>query len=147
MCIFLCFVFSALAVLTKGPLGFLIPCVSVMAFLLLQRDIKGFNPNAAPPSTNGKVRLIENSRSDIELYLQDALERFRPPLSNDLLVMADVIEFLRAQKVRCSDAEVRGFIRKKAVSFRCNSYTLARNNNVLIETSILGKTVTVRRVA
>ena len=48
--------------------------------------------------------------------MQDALERFRPPLSNDLLVMADVIEFLRAQKVRCSDAEVRGFIRKKAVS-------------------------------
>ena len=37
--IILFFIFSALAVLTKGPLGFLIPLLSVLLFLFIRRDI------------------------------------------------------------------------------------------------------------
>ncbi len=38
--ILLFFVFSGLAVLAKGPLGFLIPFLIIVAFLLIERDIK-----------------------------------------------------------------------------------------------------------
>ncbi|TRZ49625.1 glycosyltransferase family 39 protein [bacterium] len=38
--IFLFFIFSAFAVLTKGPLGFFIPMVTVSLFLLIKKDIK-----------------------------------------------------------------------------------------------------------
>ncbi|HAJ57470.1 MAG TPA: hypothetical protein DCL35_06845 [Candidatus Omnitrophica bacterium] len=37
---FLFFVFSALAVLTKGPLGFLIPVLTVIVFLSIRRELK-----------------------------------------------------------------------------------------------------------
>ena len=38
--ILLFFIFSSLAVLTKGPLGFLIPFLIILAFLSIEKDIK-----------------------------------------------------------------------------------------------------------
>jgi len=38
--IILFFVCSALAVLTKGPLGFLIPAIAIVAFLIIKKDMK-----------------------------------------------------------------------------------------------------------
>lgn len=38
--IILCFVFSGLAVLAKGPLGFLIPISAILLFLIIRKDLK-----------------------------------------------------------------------------------------------------------
>ena len=79
---------------------------------LLNRDIASFNPKAAPPRTIGRQRLIDNSRSEAENFLRDALESFGPPFTTDLCTANEVLQFLRVHQVRCTDAEVRHFLRQ-----------------------------------
>ena len=79
---------------------------------LQQRDLSRFNPNAAPPRTQGRQRLVENSRTEAERFLREALDGGLPPFVSDLCTAAEVLQFLRAYQIRCTDAEVRRFLRQ-----------------------------------
>ena len=79
---------------------------------LLTRDIARFNPHAAPPTTRGRELLIANSRSEADNFLRDALESFAPPFARDLCTASEVLKYLRVHQIRCTDAEVRGFLRQ-----------------------------------
>lgn len=87
---------------------------------LLQRDLSGFNPKMAPPQTAGRDRLIANSQSEAENFLSDALESVSPPFVTDLCTASDVLRFLRVQQIRCTDAEVRRFLRQ------CGAHSLGQ---------------------
>lgn len=84
----------------------------VVLHYLMNRDIGHFNPKAPPPATPGRASLIENSRSEAENFLRDALVSLTPPFAIDLVTAAEVLQFLRAHQIRCTDAEVRGFLRE-----------------------------------
>jgi len=62
---------------------------------LMNRDLSGFNPNAAPPKTLGRDRLIANSRSEAENFLRDALDSGRPPFASDLCIATEVLQYPR----------------------------------------------------
>ena len=79
---------------------------------LQQRDLSRFNPNAAPPRTQGRQCLVENSRTEAERFLREALDGGLPPFLSDLCTAAEVLQFLRAYQIRCTDAEVRRFLRQ-----------------------------------
>ena len=79
---------------------------------LKTRDLTGFNPNAAPPKTQGRERLITNSRSEADNFLRDALESSSPPFACDLCTASEVLQFLRVHQIRCSDGEVRRFLQQ-----------------------------------
>jgi len=79
---------------------------------LKNRDISEFDPNAAPPKTQGRERLIANSRTEAENFLRDALEAFHPPFACDLCTASEILQYLRVHQIRCSDAEVRRFLRQ-----------------------------------
>jgi hypothetical protein len=79
---------------------------------LKRRDISGFNPNAAPPKTQGRDRLIANSRSEAENFLREALETYQPPFACDLCTASEILQYLRVHQIRCTDAEVRRFLRQ-----------------------------------
>jgi hypothetical protein len=83
---------------------------------LLSRDLSTFNPKAAPPRTTGRTRLIENARSEAESFLSDALLSYSPPFVTDLCQATEVLQYLRVHQVRCTDAEVRRFLRQHGVS-------------------------------
>jgi hypothetical protein len=87
---------------------------------LLHRDLSGFNPKMAPPKTAGRERLIANSQSEAENFLSDALESVSPPFVTDLCTASDVLRFLRVQQIRCTDAEVRRFLRQ------CGAHSLGQ---------------------
>ncbi|WP_292552244.1 primase-helicase family protein [Methylobacter sp.] len=89
---------------------------SVVLDFLLRRDISRFNPNAAPPRTACRSRLIENGRSECDNFLLDALERHAPPFASDLCTATEILQYLRVQQIRCSDAEIRRFLRQYGVS-------------------------------
>lgn len=82
----------------------------VVLHYLLHRDIEHFNAKAPPPATPGRARLIENARSEAQNFLRDALESFTPPFAIDLVTASDVLQYLRAHQIRCTDAEVRRFL-------------------------------------
>ena len=83
---------------------------------LLDRDISGFNPHAAPPRTAGRARLVENSFSEAERFLLDAVASCSPPFVTDICTAREVLQYLRVHQIRASDAEVRRFLRQRAVS-------------------------------
>lgn len=83
---------------------------------LLQRDLSRFNPKAAPPRTTGRARLISNSLSEAERFLQEALESQSPPFVTDLCTAREVLQYLRVHLIRATDAEVRRFFRQHAIS-------------------------------
>ena len=83
----------------------------VVLHYLLSRDIGAFNPKAPPPATPGRTRLIENARCEAENFLRDALESFTPPFAMDLVTASEVLQYLRAHQIRCTDAQVRRFLR------------------------------------
>lgn len=79
---------------------------------LKRRDISGFNPNAAPPKTYGRESLIANSRSEADNFLREALESGAPPFACDICTANEILQFLRVHQIRCTDAEVRRFLRQ-----------------------------------
>lgn len=77
---------------------------------LQRRDISGFNPNAAPPKTHGRERLITNSRSEAEHFLRDALESGAPPFASDLVTASETLQYMRVHQIRGAYADVRRFL-------------------------------------
>ena len=65
---------------------------------LSTRDIAAFNPNAAAPATASKDQVIELSRTAIDAYLRDAFNARQAPFQHDLVVINDVLDFLRETK-------------------------------------------------
>jgi hypothetical protein len=65
---------------------------------LSTRDIAAFNPNAAAPTTASKDQVIEFSRTAIDAYLRDAFNARQAPFQHDLVVINDVLDFLRETK-------------------------------------------------
>jgi len=88
------------------------PGKAIVLHHLLQRDLSGFNPKAAPPRTAGRERLIATSRSEAENVLSEALDSHTPPFVSDLCVATDVLQFLRVHQIRCTYGEVQRFLRQ-----------------------------------
>lgn len=65
---------------------------------LQSRDISGFDANASPPLTRGKERVVKNTRSATEAYLQDLYDAGDAPFRSDLVVVSDVIDYLSDKK-------------------------------------------------
>ena len=43
---------------------------------LLERSLDEFNPNAPPPNNQSKLHLVDNSKSDLEIWLEGLLESY-----------------------------------------------------------------------
>lgn len=84
----------------------------IVLHFLLNRDLSAFNPKMAPPKTAGRERLIANSQSEAENFLNEALEASSPPFLSDLCTASEILQFLRVHQIRCTDAEVRRFLRQ-----------------------------------
>ena len=69
----------------------------VLAYLQ-SRDLSGFDANAAPPDTAAKQRIIEDSRSPVISYLQEAFDAAERPFNHDLVSLNDVIDYYVAQR-------------------------------------------------
>ncbi|WP_374429314.1 primase-helicase family protein [Ideonella dechloratans] len=61
---------------------------------LLNRDLSGFNPNAAPPTNASREALIHEAMSDQHQMLLELFEAGQPPFATDLVVTSDVAEFM-----------------------------------------------------
>lgn len=85
---------------------------NIVLHFLLNRDLSAFNPKMAPPRTAARERLIANSQSEAENFLNDALESSSPPFLTDLCTASEILQFLRVHQIRCTDAEVRRFLRQ-----------------------------------
>ena len=49
---------------------------------LLERSLDEFNPNAPPPNNQSKIHLVDNSKSDLEIWLEGLLESYlQSPIS------------------------------------------------------------------
>ena len=59
----------------------------------LERNLEGFNPNKRPPMTEGKKRMIEASRDDSEVQIENMIAEKEPPFDRDLLTLQDLIKF------------------------------------------------------
>lgn len=65
---------------------------------LQSRDLSAFDANAAPPDTAAKRRIIEDSRSPVLAYLQEAFDAAERPFNHDLVSLNDVIDYYAAQR-------------------------------------------------
>jgi hypothetical protein len=80
---------------------------------LQQRDISEFNPNAPAPLTESKQRVIEQSRTALEAYLQEAFNAADAPFQCDLVAINDAIDCLRKEKnMTVSHTVLSKFLRK-----------------------------------
>jgi Family of unknown function (DUF5906) len=66
---------------------------------LLARDLSRFEPSAAPPTTEAKERIIEDSRAPALAYLQEAFDAGDEPFKHDLVTLNDVIGFYSHQRL------------------------------------------------
>ena len=64
--------------------------VGVILNWLLSCDLSTFNPDAAPPETAGKRRMIEAGRSDVEVLVADAIAGNEHPFDHDLVELRAV---------------------------------------------------------
>jgi hypothetical protein len=80
---------------------------------LQTRDISAFNPDAEPPLTKSKERVIDHSRNAIEAYLQDLFDAGDAPFQHDLIVINDLIDYLRDfKKTAVTHKTLSNFVRK-----------------------------------
>lgn len=86
--------------------------LGIVLNFLSNRDISLFDPNAAPPKTQARDRMITNSRTEADNFLRDALDSILPPFAHDLCTASEVLQYLRVHQIRCTDAEVRRFLRE-----------------------------------
>ena len=88
------------------------PGRGIVLDFLKHRDISHFNVNAAPPKTQGRDRMIANPRTEAENFLRDALDGIMPPFASDLCTASEILQYLRVHQIRCTDADVRRFLRQ-----------------------------------
>ena len=65
-----------------------------VVYYLLTRDITQFNPKAAPPMTEGKADIIEQSRTGVESLVFDGIKNKAGPFAEDVLTADAVILWL-----------------------------------------------------
>jgi hypothetical protein len=93
----------------------------VLRSLALQRDITHFDPNAAPPMTEAKRRMIAASRHPIHAELIDAFHSKDPPFHRDLVLVSDVRDFLCGCGVdvrNLTDRRIGEFLRAPPIGAR-----------------------------
>ena len=61
---------------------------------LLSRDVSQFNPKAAPPMTEGKADIIEQSRSGAESLVFDAIANCAGPFEHDVATAEHIVLWL-----------------------------------------------------
>jgi hypothetical protein len=57
---------------------------------LLSRDLSGFNPDAPPPITEGKRRMVEASRDETEVLIAELIEARLSPFERDLVELKSI---------------------------------------------------------
>jgi hypothetical protein len=62
----------------------------VLRYLARKRDVQQFNPNAAPPASAAKLRMIEESRDPVHAELLEAWTRREAPFDKDLVTIKEV---------------------------------------------------------
>lgn len=62
---------------------------------LLSRNLCGFNPDAPPPLTEGKRRMVEASRDDTEVLIAELIDFRNPPFEQDLVELDPVLQMIR----------------------------------------------------
>ncbi len=62
---------------------------------LMTMDISGFNPNAAPPITKDKQRLVRASLPPVEWFLKERLDDLAYPFDRDLVQLDQLFAFIR----------------------------------------------------
>ncbi|HRF07515.1 MAG TPA: DUF5906 domain-containing protein [Xanthobacteraceae bacterium] len=64
--------------------------IGIIANWLKGRDISGFNPNACPPETEGKLRMIEAGRGWQEAWVAEKIEAKEAPFEHDLIEVSSL---------------------------------------------------------
>jgi len=93
----------------------------VVRHLALRRVLTHFDPNAAPPLTESKKRMIEASRPAVHAEMVDAFQSKDPPFHRDLVLVESVRNCLaqRGLDVRnLSDRKVGEFLRAAPIAAR-----------------------------
>ncbi len=62
----------------------------VLRYLARRRNVQQFNPNAAPPASAAKLRMIEESRDPVHAELIEAWTRREAPFDKDLVTLDHV---------------------------------------------------------
>ncbi|MDP8983609.1 MAG: ATP-binding protein [Pseudomonadota bacterium] len=62
----------------------------VLRYLARRRDVQRFNPNAAPPASAAKLRMIEESRDPAHAEILEAWTRREAPFDKDLVTIKEV---------------------------------------------------------
>ncbi|MBT8449529.1 MAG: hypothetical protein KJO69_07560, partial [Gammaproteobacteria bacterium] len=70
-----------------------------VVYYLLTRDVSQFNPKAAPPMTEGKADIIEQSRTGVESLVVDSVQNVAGPFQKDVLTADEVILWLSTEGV------------------------------------------------
>src|SRR5581483_8210914 len=88
--------------------------LGAIAYYLMHRDISEFNPDAPPPVTEDKLRLIEVSRLPIEQEVRDMIERGEEPFGeSDLVRPPDIRAVLHERGFhKSTDPEIRQVLRR-----------------------------------
>lgn len=63
-------------------------------------DLSAFNPHARPPMTIGKEIMIEQSKSELEIFFEDAIENKEGPFKDNVLTIDDLLMFAQINGLR-----------------------------------------------
>jgi hypothetical protein len=91
----------------------------VLRYLARRRDVQRFNPNAAPPASAAKLRMIEESRDPVHAELLEAWERHEAPFDKDLVTLKDVRFGLSSRGVNeknISDRRIGQYLRTAPIN-------------------------------
>lgn len=79
---------------------------------LLDLDISGFNPNAAPPLTEDKKRLIRDSLPAVQWFLQERRDADQYPFDGDLARVDQLVRYVREFYPQATPNQVAKALRK-----------------------------------
>lgn len=68
-------------------------CGEVLHFLQ-SRDVSAFRPGAAPPMTEAKQVIVDYSKSDLEVWIEEGIESESSPFDTDYVTVADIRDAL-----------------------------------------------------
>jgi len=71
-----------------------------------------FNPAARAPSSSGKIRLIDEQRSDLQIQIEDLMEQDIPGISEDLTVIHILVEELNKVGVYPDQKSLLGILKR-----------------------------------
>ncbi len=78
---------------------------------LLDRDVSGFSPYAAPPMTEGKAAMIAQTKEPLARWLQERIEDEEAPFEKAVTTWSDIEWSLKATSFKgVSSRKVAGFL-------------------------------------